>query len=181
LQKILRALAYQLGNEVSYNELSQTVSADKITVERYIDLLEKAFVVFKLPSLNRNMRNEIKLGRKIYFWDNGVRNSLIANFSPLSNRNDIGALWENFLVSERKKSKHYGQHYSNDYFWRTYRQQEIDYIEEADGKLNAYEFKFNPRKKGRFPKSFLEAYPKTSTETINKSNFLPFVTYRDSL
>lgn len=177
LQKILSALAYQVGHEVSYNELSQTVGADRATIEHYIDLLEKAFVVFRLPSLNRNLRNEIKLGRKIYFWDNGIRNALIANFSPVATRNDVGALWENFLVSERQKSKHYGGHYSNDYFWRTYRQQEIDYLEESDGTIKAFEFKYNPRKKGRFPASFLKAYSVAETMTVNRDNFLAFVRY----
>lgn len=176
LKKILQALSFQIGNEVSYNEVAKTVGADRATVENYIDLLEKAFVVFRLPSLSRNMRSEIKRGRKIYFWDNGVRNALIANFSPLSARQDVGALWENFLVSERQKLKHYRQLYSNDYFWRTYAQQEIDYVEESDGKLKAFEFKWNPKKSGRFPKSFLAAYPNTETATVTRNNFIPFIT-----
>lgn len=175
LKKILQALAFQVGNEVSYNEVAKTVGADRATVEHYIDLLEKAFVVFRLPSLSRNLRSEIKRGRKIYFWDNGTRNALIANFSPLSIRQDKGALWENFLVSERQKVKHYHGSYSNDYFWRTYSQQEIDYIEESDGTINAYEFKWNPRKRVKFPASFLEAYPGARTQTISRQNFLPFV------
>ncbi len=175
LQKILQALAFQVGNEVSYNEVAKTVGADRSTVEHYIDLLEKAFVVFRLSSLSRNMRSEIKRGRKVYFWDNGVRNALIANFSPLSIRQDKGALWENFLISERQKVKHYQGLYSNDYFWRTYKQQEIDYLEESDGIINAYEFKWNPRKRAKFPKSFLEAYPNAQTQTISQHNFLPFV------
>ena len=175
LQKILQALAFQVGNEVSYNEVAKTVGADRSTVEHYIDLLEKAFVIFRLSSLSRNMRSEIKRGRKIYFWDNGVRNALVANFSPLSIRQDKGALWENFLVSERQKVKHYQGQYSNDYFWRTYTQQEIDYLEESDGVINAYEFKWNPSKRAKFPKSFLEAYPNAQTQIINQHNFLPFV------
>lgn len=175
LKKILQALAFQVGNEVSYNEVAKTVGADRATVEHYIDLLEKAFVVFRLSSLSRNLRNEIKRGRKIYFWDNGVRNALMANFSPLSIRQDKGALWENFLVSERQKVKHYQGHYSNDYFWRTYTQQEVDYIEESDGIIDAYEFKWSPQKRVKFPTSFLEAYPEARTAIINRQNFLPFV------
>lgn len=179
LKKILQALAFQIGNEVSYNEVGKTVGADPSTVEHYIDLLEKAFVIFRLSSLSRNLRNEIKRGRKIYFWDNGIRNSLIANFSPLDLRQDKGALWENFLVSERQKAKHYQGKYSNDYFWRTYSQQEIDYIEESDGKIRAYEFKWNPKKKGKFPASFRDAYPGAQTATISRENFIPFVLGED--
>ena len=175
LKKILQALALQLGSEVSYNEVAKTVGADPATVEHYISLLEQAFVVFRLPSLSRNLRSEIKRGRKIYFWDNGVRNALIANFSPLHLRQDKGALWENFLVSERQKIKQYHQRYSNDYFWRTYTQQEIDYIEESDGLLHAFEFKWNARKRASFPKSFREAYPHAVTQTISQDNFIPFL------
>lgn len=175
LRKILQALAFQVGNEVSYNEVAKTVGADRGTVEFYIDLLEKAFVIFRLSSLSRNLRNEIKRGRKIYFWDNGIRNALIANFSPIPLRQDIGALWENFLVSERQKVKRYHQHYSNDYFWRTYAQQEIDYLEEADGSIRAFEFKWNPRKRPRFPKNFLTAYPNAKTQVVSQDNYLPFV------
>ena len=175
LKKILQALALQLGSEVSYNEVAKTVSADPTTVEHYVSLLEQAFVIFRLPSLSRNARNEIKRGRKIYFWDNGVRNALIANFSPLHLRQDKGALWENFLISERQKVKQYHQTYSNDYFWRTYTQQEIDYIEDADGILRAFEFKWNPRKKATFPSSFKDAYPGAIMKTISQDNFIPFV------
>ncbi|WP_420459308.1 ATP-binding protein [Neolewinella sp.] len=175
LKKILQALALQLGSEVSYNEVAKTVGADPATVEHYISLLEQAFVIFRLPSLSRNLRSEIKRGRKIYFWDNGVRNALIANFSPLHLRQDTGALRENFLVSERQKIKQYHQRYSNDYFWRTYTQQEVDYIEESDGLLHAFEFKWNPRKRASFPKSFREAYPDAVTQTISQDNFIPFL------
>ena len=175
LKKILQALALQLGSEVSYNEVAKTVSADPTTVEHYVSLLEQAFVIFRLPSLSRNARSEIKRGRKIYFWDNGVRNALIANFSPLHLRQDKGALWKNFLISERQKVKQYHQTYSNDYFWRTYTQQEIDYIEDADGVLRAFEFKWNPRKKATFPSSFKDAYPGAIMKTISQDNFIPFV------
>ena len=175
LKKILQALAFQVGNEVSYNEVARTVGADRGTVESYIDLLEKAFVIFRLPSLSRNLRNEIKQGRKVYFWDNGIRNALIANFNPLTLRQDTGGLWENFLVAERQKLKHYSQQYANCYFWRTYTQQEIDYIEEADGKIRAYEFKWNPKKRGRMPKIFAAAYPNSEIVTVNRDNFVPFL------
>jgi predicted AAA+ superfamily ATPase len=175
LKKILQALALQLGSEVSYNEVAKTVGADPATVEHYIDLLEKAFVVFRLSSLSRNVRTEIKKRRKIYFWDNGVRNALIANFSPLHLRQDKGALWENFLVSERLKMKQYRQQYFNTYFWRTYSQQEIDYIEERDGTITAYEFKWNPTKRGRLSASFRDAYEGARTHTVNTDNYMPFV------
>ena len=122
------------------------------TIEKYINLLEKAFIVFRLPAFSRNLRNELKKSYKIYFYDNGIRNALIENYAPLELRNDVGALWENFLVSERMKRNHYQKHYANSYFWRTRAQQEIDYLEESDGQLSAYEFKWNPKAKARFSK-----------------------------
>src|SRR5699024_628579 len=154
LVKLLRALAWQVGSEVSYNELAQTVGADKVTVSSYIDLLEKSFVVFRLAPFSRNLRNEINTSRKIYFYDNGVRNMLINNLSPIQQRNDIGALWENFLMSERVKWNAYNGKRAKGYFWRNTNQAEIDYIEEEDGIISAYEFKWNPKAKVRFPKSF---------------------------
>lgn len=175
LKKILQALAFQVGNEVSYNEIAKLVGADRTTVELYIDLLEQAFVIFRLPSFSRNLRSELKRSRKIYFWDNGVRNALIANFAPVAIRQDVGALWENFLVSERRKIRHYRQGYANDYFWRNYAQQEIDYVEEADGQLTAYEFKWSPRKQPRLPLAFRKAYGEVKLEVVNRDNFLPFV------
>ena len=175
LVKLLQALALQLGSEVSYNELAQLIGADPATVERYVDLLEQSFVLFRLPSLSRNARNEIKKGRKIYFFDNGIRNSIIKNFNPLSLRLDTGALWENFLLAERLKRNTYSDHFCNSYFWRTTTQQEIDYVEEAGGKLFAFEFKWKPTKKVSFPKSFLEAYPGSVTEAISRENFHSFV------
>ncbi|MBK8490240.1 MAG: ATP-binding protein [Saprospirales bacterium] len=175
LVKLLQALALQLGNEVSYNEVAQIVGADPLTVERYIDLLEQTFVLFRLPSLSRNARNEIKKGRKIYFYDNGIRNSIIQNFNPLALRQDTGALWENFLLAERMKRNAYGAYFCNAYFWRTTTQQEIDYIEEYGGQLHAYEFKWRAGKPPRFPKSFLEAYPDSETSLVNQENFEEFV------
>jgi len=174
LQKLTQALALQIGNEVSYNELAQLCGINKETVSNYIDLLEKAFVVFRLHPFSRNIRNEIKTNRKIYFYDTGIRNAVISNFNPLHLRNDKGALWENFLISERIKFLNYQKDYSKYYFWRTVQQQEIDWVEEKDGKINAYEFKWNDRKKARAPKKFIEAY-KASFSVVNSSNFYDFV------
>lgn len=170
LVKLLQALAWQIGSEVSYNELAQTVGADKATVSSYIDLLEKSFVVFRLDPFARNLRNEINSTRKIYFCDNGVRNTIINNFAPIAQRNDIGQLWENFLISERRKQLAYNGFYGNTYFWRT-REAEIDYIEEQDGKINAYEFKWNPKKKVKFPGSFVTGYKPDFTGVIHRDNF----------
>ena len=175
LQKLLRALALQLGNEVSMNELSQVVGADKATVMSYIDLLEKTFVIFRLLPLSRNLRNEISSSRKIYFYDNGIRNAIINNFSPLTLRQDVGALWENFLISERIKVNHYRKRYVNTYFWRTQAQQEIDYIEEADGQFKAFEFKWNERKTSKLPAKFAEEYAPQIFEVINRQNFDSFL------
>jgi len=173
--KLLQALAFQVGHQVSYNELGRITGLNNETVESYIQLLEQAFVVFRMSSLNRNLRNELKKSKKIYFYDNGIRNTLIANFNHLELRNDVGALWENFIISERQKHLAYNQKYANKYFWRTLAQQEIDYIEEREGKLFAYEFKWNSKAKARFPKSFLTAYPETETKVITPDNFETFV------
>lgn len=175
IQKLLQALAFQIGNEVNFHELAQIVgNIDTTTVEKYIDLLEKAFIVFKLPALNRNLRNEIKKGKKYYFYDNGIRNVLISNFSGLSLRTDKGALWENYLISERLKSNQYREINHNFYFWRTHDKAEIDYIEERDGFLNAYEIKWK-EKKLRFPTSFLTAYPQNTTQQVNQENYEKFI------
>ncbi len=175
LDKLLKALALQIGNEVSYFELSQMVGADKETVERYIDLLEKAFIIFRLNAFSRNVRNEIKKGKKIYFYDNGIRNALIGNYQPFELRTDKGALWENFIVSERVKFLDYNDFYGHYYFWRTAQQQEIDFIEEMDGKINAYEFKVQPGKKVRFPLTFQKTYPVEKMEVITMQNIEKFV------
>lgn len=171
LLKLLQAIAWQIGNEVSYNELGQTVGADKATISDYLDLLEKAFVIFRLTPFSRNLRNEISSTRKIYFYDNGIRNSIINNFAPISQRNDVGALWENFIISERKKHLAYSGFYGNTYFWRTTSQSEIDYIEEQDGKISAYELKWNPKAKTSFPKAFLEAYQPMEKKIIHRENY----------
>ena len=175
LLKLLQALAWQLGNEVSYNELAGTVGIDKATVSNYIDLLEKSFVIFRLNPLARNLRNEISTSRKIYFYDNGIRNSIINNFAPISQRNDIGALWENFIISERKKNLAYTGFYGNTYFWRTADKAEIDYIEEQDNKFSAFELKWNPKVRVKFAKSFIEKYAPENTSVINSSNYWEFL------
>lgn len=176
LDKILQALALQVGSEVSYNEVAQLVNSDSKTVERYIDLLEQSFVVFRLGALNRNLRNEIKRGKKIYFYDNGVRNAILQNFAPLQLRADTGALWENFIISERLKYNHYAGRFVRSYFWRTTAQQEIDYIEEADGQMEAFEMKWNPKRgTTRIPNTFLEGYNVKVTHVVTPENYLPFL------
>ena len=176
LEKLLVALALQLGDEVSYNELAQTVGTDSKTVEKYIDLLEKCYVVFHLSAFNRNLRNELKKSKKIYFYDNGIRNALIRNYNPISLRNDMGALWENFFISERMKYNHYHRRYVNAYFWRTTQQQEIDYVEESDGQFSAFEVKWNPKKgNASIPSSFTKAYPVATAATITPENYLEWL------
>lgn len=175
LGKILKALALQIGSEVSLNGISQLVGADFHTVEKYIDLLEKAFVIFTLPAFSRNVRNEIKKGKKIYFYDNGVRNAVINNFNSLSSRTDTGALWENFLLSERIKYLNYKNIDVWKYFWRTTAQQEIDYLEETAEKMTAYEFKWNSTKKVKFPQTFTSAYPDVDVKVIHPQNFEEFI------
>lgn len=175
IETLLQALAFQTGSEVSYNELSQMTGLDKETVEKYIRLLEQVYVVFRLGPFSRNLNNELKRSRKIYFYDNGIRNALIANFNPMNLRQDTGALWENFLLSERKKAIHYKGFFRNTFFWRTRTQQEIDYIEEYGGKLYAYEFKWNPKKKSKLPSTFAEAYPEHDFQVINQENYMDFV------
>lgn len=179
LDKILKALALQTGNEVSYHELAQLLDSDKGTIEKYIDMLEKAFIIFKLPGLSRNVRNEIKKGKKIYFYDNGIRNAVLGNFLPPGSRVDTGALWENFLVSERLKLTANDEEVPGSYFWRTTQQQEIDYIEEYQDQLFAYEFKWNPSKKTSFSKTFSNAYPRSSFKVISPENILEFLGRRN--
>lgn len=175
LPNLLEALARQVSQEVSYNELAQLLDSDPLTIKRYMDLLEKSFVIFRLRSFSRNLRNEIKKSRKIYFYDNGIRNALINNFQSVRTRTDIGALWENFLVSERSKSLSYQQIHANQYFWRTRQQQAIDYIEDIDGQLYAFEFKWNPKRKTRFSKTFTTNYSVKKTSLVNRDNYLPFL------
>lgn len=175
LEKILSALALQIGSEVSYNELAQLLNSDKETVEKYIDLLEKTGIIFRLGALSRNVRNEIKQGRKIYFYDNGIRNAILGNFSTLSSRTDKGALWENFLISERFKFLGNNEMDVKSWFWRTTQQQEIDYIEEHSDKLFAWEFKWNSKKTVRLSKTFTNAYPDTEFNMVNPENIQDFL------
>ena len=175
VQRLVRALALQVGSEVSYNELANLLGADRGTIETYIDLLEKCFVIFRLDSFSRNLRNEIKKGKKIYFYDNGIRNAVLANFAPLTLRSDVGILWENLMVSERIKRNSYASQYANLYFWRTHEQQEIDLIEEEDGMLRAFEFKWNPRAKSKLPRSFADNYSPVQYEVVTPENFWDFI------
>jgi len=174
LEKLLQALALQIGNEVSYNELAQLLGIDKNTVSTYIDILEKAFVIFKLKSFSRNLRNEIKTNQKIYFYDTGIRNMVIGNFNALELRQDKGALWENFLISERMKKIHYEGSLAKPYFWRTVQQQEIDYVEETEGRITGYEIKWNTTAKVKIPRLFTETY-KAETVVLTRENFNRFL------
>lgn len=175
LEKLVKALAFQVGNQVSNRELSNLIQVDKETIDKYIHLLEEAFIIFRLNSFSGNLRNELKQSRKVYFYDNGIRNAVISQFNPMSLRQDIGALWENLMISERQKRNEYHRNYCNIYFWRTTRQQEIDYLEEIDGKLYAYEFKWTPSGKIKHATSFLEAYPGSEFKEINRENYLDFI------
>ena len=175
LVRLLQALAFQIGSQVSYNELGSICGMDAKTVEKYINLLEQAFVVFRLPSFSRNLRNELKSSRKIYFYDNGIRNAVINNFNPVSLRNDIGFLWENFLVSERQKYNAYQQLNKNSFFWRTVNQQELDLLEEFGGQIHAYEFKWNTKKTVKLTKTFQNAYPEASFKVITPENIHEFL------
>lgn len=175
LDKLLQALAFQVGSEVSSNELARTLQTDGKTIDKYIDLLEKSYVIFRLGGLSRNLRTELKRAKKIYFYDNGVRNAIIQQFAPVNLRNDMGVLWENFFIAERMKRNHYYGLYCNRYFWRTTLQQEIDLVEESDGEMTAFEMKWNPAKKVLFSKSFTEAYNVKETITVTPDNYLEYL------
>ena len=174
LDNLLLALALQVGSEVNYNELAQTIGVNKITVQKYIDILEKGYILFKLNSFSRNSRNEIKRNRKIYFYDTGIRNMIIGNFNPLKLRTDTGALWENFLISERKKQNIYKETFARMYFWRTKQQQEVDFVEEKDGKIYGFEFKWKTMSKLKLPETFTKTY-NAETKIIDRNNFREFV------
>ena len=178
LEKILLALAFQIGSEVSFTEIAQSIGADIKTVEHYISLLEKCFIVFQVGAFSRNLRNEIKKGKKIYFYDNGIRNAIIKNFNGIQMRQDIGALWENFLMSERRKFNDYNNHFVNSYFWRTHAQQEIDLLEESGGILSVKEFKWNELSKAKQPFTFSNAYPDSNFGIIHPGNYLDFLTIK---
>lgn len=176
LGKLLTALALQVTSEVSYNELAQTVGTDNKTVEKYVDLLEKCYIIFKLNGFSRNLRTELKRAKKFYFYDNGIRNAILQNFAPLALRQDVGALWENFFISERIKANQYCGRYVNSYFWRTNQQQEIDYIEECDGQFSLFEMKWNPKRANtQFPNTFLTAYDVKEKAIVTPENWLDWV------
>ena len=175
IEQLLQALALQIGSEVSYNELGRLLGLNTATVQRYIDLLEKSYVVFHLRSFSRNVRSELKKSRKIYFYDNGVRNALIGDYKPLALRNDTGALWENYIIAERLKHNAYNTFYGKSYFWRTQQQQEIDYIEDIDGMLHTYEFKWNEGKHPRLTDTFAKAYPDHTFTVVSPENYQSFV------
>jgi len=174
LEKLVLALALQVGNEVSYNELAQIVGVDKNTIANYINILQRGYVVFTLSSFSRNLRNEIKKSRKIYFYDNGVMNLILGNFLSLELRPDKGALWENFLISERLKQNRYKNTFSKMYFWRTKQQQEVDLVEECNGQLTGFEFKWKSKSSNRLPKTFVENY-NADSKIIDRTNFREFV------
>ncbi len=174
LEKLVQALALQIGSEVNYSELAQAVNVDKNTVSKYIDILEKGYIIFKLSSFSRNIRNEIKTNKKIYFYDNGIRNMVIGNFNPIELRIDKGALWENFLISERIKQIEYKQSLAHTYFWRTKQQQEVDFVEENGGKIFGFEFKWKKKNNQKLSKTFTETY-NAETKIIDRENFREFV------
>ena len=171
---ILRLIAFQIGSEVSLEEIGNSLNISKNTVEKYLDLLEKSFVLINLRGFSRNLRKEVTKMSRYYFYDLGIRNAIIENFNPLKNRNDIGALWENFIIMERIKKQSYCPIYSNNYFWRTYDQKEIDWIEEREGKLFGYEIKWG-NKKYKEPKIWKETYPNAKYQVINRDNYLDFI------
>lgn len=176
LLNLLKLLAFQIGQEVSLNELASQLSIDVKTVGRYLDLLEKTFVIINVSGFSRNLRSEITSKAKYYFYDNGIRNAVVSQFNNLENRNDIGQLWENFIFTERMKKKDYKNIYGSDYFWRTYNQQEVDLVEERDNKLHGFEFKWSPKKKMTAPKEWLSTYENATYQVINQKNYLDFIT-----
>lgn len=170
---LLILLTFQIGQEVSHEELARSLQISRSTVEKYLDLLEQVFVIFNIRGFSRNLRKEVTKTSHYYFYDNGIRNALINNFNPLAQRDDIGKLWENYLVIERLKKQQYQELWNRNFFWRTYDKKEVDWVEEKDGKLIGYEFKWgNPIKA---PRLWLETYPEASFECINKDNYLPFI------
>jgi uncharacterized protein len=171
---LLILLAFQIGKEVSHNELANQLSLSKSFVEKYLDLLTQVFVLVNIRGFSRNLRNEISKTSRYYFLDNGIRNALINNFNPLSRRDDIGALWENYLAMERLKKQEYQRIWTHNYFWRTYDQKELDWVEEREGHLFGYEFKWK-NQTAKAPKLWKEAYPKASFECIHQENYLPFI------
>lgn len=176
LVRLLKALALQIGSQISYNEIGNMISLDSKTVERYVNILEKSFIVFRLGSFSRNLRNELKASRKIYFWDLGIRNAIIGNLAQIENRTDAGELWENFAIAERLKQNAYQNSFAQSWFWRTQQQKEIDYIEEENGMIHAFEFKWNEHKaRTKCPESFSTAYPDALFQVITPKNIEEFL------
>lgn len=171
---LLKLIAFQIGNDISYNELSRNLNTTVKTIKRYLEILEKAFVIFSLPGFSRNLRKEISKTPRYYFWDNGIRNVLVSNFNTLETRDDVGKLWENYCISERLKKQTYLETFSAFHFWRTYDRQEIDLIELTDGYLKAFEFKWG-EKEAKIPKAFKDSYPNATFQTINRQNFFDFL------
>lgn len=175
IDSLVRALAFQVGSEVSTSELGQLTGTDNKTVEKYLKILERAFIIFKLPALSRNERNEIKKGKKYYFYDNGVRNALIGNLNDFGTRTDVGALWQNYLISERRKLLSYEESMARTFFWRTFQQQEIDYLEEYFDGIHAFEFKWNEKAGYKFPFTFLKNYTVLSEKVVHRMNYDEFL------
>jgi predicted AAA+ superfamily ATPase len=171
---LLRLVAFQIGNDISYSELATNLNVNSRTVRRYLELLEKTFVLFSLLGFSRNLRKEYTKTPRYYFWDNGIRNAIISNYNSLNVRDDVGKLWENYCISERIKMTQYKNIKTNRYFWRTYDQKEIDYIEERDGEIFGYEFKWKEDKVKK-PKEFLETYKNSSFKVVNQENYLDFI------
>ncbi len=172
---LLKLLAFQIGNEVSIHELATQLSVDSKTVNRYLDLLEKTFVIVRVGGFSRNLRNEVSNKCKYYFFDNGVRNAIINQFNELDSRNDVGQLWENFIFAERMKKRFYQNILCDYYFWRTYNQKEVDIVEEREGALFGYECKWSTKKKIKAPKEWLEAYPQAEFKVITPENYMEFI------
>jgi len=172
---LLKLIAFQIGKEVSLHELGRQLGMHKNTVDKYLDLLAKTFIIFNVPAFSRNLRNEISKSKRWYFFDNGIRNIIIGNMNDLNSRNDIGELWENYIISERIKFQHNAGMLVSNYFWRTYQQQEIDWIEEREGTLFAYEMKWNPNKKPKVPTSWKTAYPNSQFQVINQQNYYSWI------
>ncbi len=173
--RLLQLVAFQIGKEVSLAELGRQLEMGKNTVERYLDLLEKSFVIFRVPGFSRNLRKEISKSSRYYFYDIGIRNALINNFNAIELRDDVGELWENYIIAERIKKQEYDRILSNNYFWRTYEKQEIDWVEERDGKLYGYEIKWNPKKTPHAPKAWTDTYANAEYSVITRENYLDFI------
>jgi len=174
IHDLLKLLAFQIGNQVSLSELSSALEFSRTTVDRYIDLLEKSFIIFRLPGFSRNLRKEVTKMDKIYFYDTGVRNTIIGNLNLLHSRDDVGKLWENFLITERMKKQGYAQKIYSHYFWRLTSGAELDLVEETEGEIFGFEFKYG-NKRDKVPSGWVKAYPKSKYQCINKENYLDFI------